>query len=154
MAKLERLDSLLESKSSASVRGWRRFTFVAIAVYLAVTAVIEFTKSGADQRVWLNIFLFICALLVLKFEKRIYVSPLGFVKETKTWFSHHREVLSWDEIRHVTLMTKGTALTAYLEKDVTGWKLLFTRNDMATLDGIFRRYAPKLKVAIKDMGQR
>ena len=154
MAELEKLDSLLESKSSAYSRGWRRFTFAAIGVYLAASAIYEFAKSGASQRVFLNVFLCLCAFLVLKFEKRIYVSPLGFVKETKTWFSHHREILAWDEIGHVTLVTKGLSLTAFLEKDITGWKVLFTRNDLAALDGIFRKYAPKLKVAIKEMGPR
>ena len=61
------------------------------------------------------------------------------MKDTHTWFSHHREVLRWDEIRHVTLVTKGMGLTAFLEKDVVGWKLLFERNDMAALDGLFKK---------------
>ena len=51
-------------------------------------------------------------------------------------------------------MTKGTGLTAFIEKDVIGWKLLFERNDMAALDGLFKKYAPKVKVVIKELGQR
>ena len=111
-------------------------------------------ERGFSQKIAINAFLCVCGLLVLKFEKKIYASPLGFVKDTHTWFSHHREVLRWDEIRHVTLVTKGMGLTAFLEKDVVGWKLLFERNDMAALDGLFKKYAPKVKVVIKEMGQR
>ena len=142
-------------RSRAAINGWRRFTFGALAAYLAVTGVMEFMNEGFSQKIAINAFLCVCGLLVLKFEKKIYASPLGFVKDTHTWFSHHREVLRWDEIRHVTLVTKGMGLlTAFLEKDVVGWKLLFERNDMAALDGLFKKYAPKVKVVIKEMGQR
>ena len=154
MAALEQLACLLVSKSSRTINGWRRFTFGALAAYLAVTGVMEFMNEGFSQKIVINAFLCVCGLLVLKFEKKIYASPLGFVKDTHTWFSHHREVLRWDEIRHVTLVTKGMGLTAFLEKDVVGWKLLFERNDMAALDGLFKKYAPKVKVVIKEMGQR
>lgn len=154
MPELEQLECLLVSKSSRTVNGWKRFTFGALAAYLAVTGVMEFMNEGFSQKVAVNAFLCVCSLLVLKFEKKIYASPLGFVKDTHTWFSHHRELLRWDDIRHVTLVTKGTGLTAFLEKDVVGWKLLFERNDMAALDGLFKKYAPKVKVVIKEMGRR
>ena len=154
MAELEQLECLLVSKSSRTINGWRRFTFGALAAYLAVTGVMEFMNEGFSQKIAINAFLCVCGLLVLKFEKKIYASPLGFVKDTHTWFSHHRELLPWSEVRHVTLVTKGTGLTAFIEKDVIGWKLLFERNDMAALDGLFKKYAPKVKVVIKEMGQR
>ena len=107
MAELEQLECLLVSKSSRTINGWRRFTFGALAAYLAVTGVMEFMNEGFSQKIAINAFLCVCGLLVLKFEKKIYASPLGFVKDTHTWFSHHREVLRWDEIRHVTLVTKA-----------------------------------------------
>ena len=154
MAELEQLECLLVSKSSRTINGWRRFTFGALAAYLAVTGVMDFMSEGFSQKTVINAFLCVCGLLVLKFEKKIYASPLGFVKDTHTWFSHHRELLPWSEVRHVTLVTKGTGLTAFIEKDVIGWKLLFERNDMAALDGLFKKYAPKVKVVIKEMGQR
>ena len=39
MAELEQLECLLVSKSSRTINGWRRFTFGALAAYLAVTGV-------------------------------------------------------------------------------------------------------------------
>ncbi len=154
MAEFEQLECLLESRSSSAVRGWKRFTFGALAVYFAASGIVEFLNSGAGQKAVLIAFLCVCAALAMKFEKRIYASPIGFVKETSTWFSRRREVLAWNDIRYVTLVTKGTGLTAFLERDVTGWKLLFARNDAAALDTLFKRYAPKVKVVIKEMGQR
>ncbi len=154
MAELEQLECLLVSKSTNRVDGWKRLTFGLLAVYLAVTGAMEFMAAGVNQKVVINFFLSLCGVLVLKFDKEVYVSPAVCVKETHTWFSHLREILRWNEIRHVTLMTKGTGLTAFLEKDVIGWKLLFERNDMAALDGLFKKYAPKVKVVIKEMGPR
>lgn len=154
MAELEQLECLLKSKSSRINDRWKLLTYGALAVYFAVSGAMIFMRDGFTQKVAVNAFLCLCSVAVTKFEKKIYASPIGFVKETHTWFSHHREVLSWSEIRHVTLVTKGLGLTAFLEKDITGWKLIFSRNDMAVLDGLFKKYAPKVKVVIKEMGHR
>lgn len=83
---------------------------------------------------------------MVKYEKRIYVSPLGFVKETHTWHTHHREILPWDEVRCITLRAKNGRLMLLAERDVTGWKLFFKTEDQAKLKEIFKRYAPKVKV--------
>ena len=84
--------------------------------------------------------------MVIKYEKRIYVSPLGFVKETHTWVSHHRELLPWREVKYVTLTTKGNRMLALIEKDAIGWKLFFAKDDLARLKEILKQYAPKIPV--------
>ncbi|MDO5115558.1 MAG: hypothetical protein Q4D58_05620 [Synergistaceae bacterium] len=155
MAVLEPLESLLVSKSGKESQRWKSVAFVLIAAYLFTTAGWQLRHDGVTQKALLNLLLGACSLVVIKYEKRVYVSPQGFVKETHTWFSHHRELLPWSEIRHVTLMIKGGTLIAFLEKDSLGWKLLFDRNEMAALDGIVKKYAPRVPLKIRnDMNSR
>ena len=91
-------------------------------------------------------FLGCCSVVVIKYEKLIYVSPLGFVKETHTWVSHHRELLPWNEVKYVTLTTRGSRLMALIEKDEIGWKLFFKKDDLPELKEILKKHAPKVPV--------
>lgn len=151
MAEPEKLECLLESKSSRSVSGWRRAAFAAFGAYLVFTAVSNYTKGDPILGIAFNLLAALFCFFVMKFEKKIYISPAGFVKDTVTWFSRHRELLRWEDVGYVTLVAKGPNMTAYVEKGVTGWKLLFTRNDIAAIDSLCRRYAPKVKVSVKEM---
>ena len=143
---LEPLESLLASASGREAGKWKSITFAAIAVYLLCTAAWQFWSGDFGQKAWLNLLLGCCSVLVVKYEKRIYVSPLGFVKETHTWHTHHREILPWDEVRCITLRAKNGRLMLLAERDVTGWKLFFKTEDQAKIKEIFKRYAPKVKV--------
>jgi len=144
--KLTPLESLLVSASGREAGKWKSISFVIIAVYLFFTAGWQFTHGGMTQKALLNLFLGCCSVMVIKYEKRIYVSPLGFVKETHTWISHHRELLPWNEIKYVTLTTKGNRMMTLIEKDAIGWKLFFSKDDHAKLKEILKRYAPKVPV--------
>ena len=125
--KLAPLESLLVSASGREAGKWKSITFAMIAAYLLLTAVWQFSHEEVTQRALLNLFLGCCSVVVIKYEKLIYVSPLGFVKETHTWVSHHRELLPWNEVKYVTLTTRGSRLMALIEKDEIGWKLFFKR---------------------------
>ena len=131
--KLAPLESLLVSASGREAGKWKSITFAMIAVYLLLTAL-------------LNLFLGCCSVVVIKYEKLIYVSPLGFVKETHTWVSHHRELLPWNEVKYVTLTTRGSRLMALIEKDEIGWKLFFKKDDLPELKEILKKHAPKVPV--------
>ncbi|MBQ9881813.1 MAG: hypothetical protein IJM42_04270 [Synergistes sp.] len=143
---LEPLESLLSSASAREAGKWKSGAFAVIAVYLLFTGLWQLTKGNYGQKAWLNIFLGLCSAMVVRYEKRIYISELGLVKETHTWFSHHREILPWKEIRSVTLQTKGERVMLFAERDVTGWKLLFGKGDMPKLKELIKQYAPKLKI--------
>lgn len=143
---LEPLNSLISSSSAREAGKWKSVTFAVIAVYLLLTGVWQLSKGNFGQRTWLNLFLGCCSATVVRYEKRLYVSESGFVKETHTWFSHHREILLWKDVRSVTLQTKGERLMLFAEQGVTGWKLLFGKGDAPKLKEIIKQYAPKLKV--------
>ncbi len=125
---LEPLESLLASASGREAGKWKSITFAAIAVYLLCTAAWQFWNGDFGQKAWLNLLLGCCSVLVVKYEKRIYVSPLGFVKETHTWHVGPLSAISTGRPR------------------ITGWKLFFKTEDQAKLKEIFKRYAPKVKV--------
>ena len=140
------LESLLASASGREAGKWKSATFVLIAVYLLLTAGWQFTHGGITQKALINLFLGCCSVMVVRYEKRIYVSPLGFVKETHTWVSHHRELLPWSEVKYVTFASKGSRLMALIEKDSIGWKLFFTMEDLPKLKEILKQYAPKIPI--------
>ena len=144
--KLAPVESLLVSASGREAGKWKSITFAMIAVYLLLTAVWQFSHEGVTQRALLNLFLGCCSVVVIKYEKLIYVSPLGFVKETHTWVSHHRELLPWNEVKYVTLTTRGSRLMALIEKDEIGWKLFFKKDDLPELKEILKKHAPKVPV--------
>lgn len=143
---LEPLESLISSSSAREAGKWKSAAFAAIAAYLLLTGAWQLTKGNYGQKAWLNLFLGCCSIMVIKYEKRIYISEPGLVKETHTWFSHHRDILLWKDIRSITLQTKGDRLMLFAERDVTGWKLLFGKSDLPRLKEIIRQYAPKLKI--------
>lgn len=155
MAELEPLEDLLTAKSGReSSAKWKTVTFVLLAVYLLGTAGWQIWNAGFSSRAVTNLFLGVCSLVVTRFEKKMYVSPLGIVKETRTWFSHHREILRWEEIRHITLMIRGERMMAFLERDALGWKVPFLKSDMPKMDGIIKQYAPRVPVRIDNSAGR
>ncbi|MEG1602024.1 MAG: hypothetical protein RRY12_03520 [Cloacibacillus sp.] len=151
---LEPLENIISSKSGRESGVWKSISFALIALYLLTAGVWQIYHDGLTGRAALNIFLGLCSIVVTKYEKRIYLSPEGFVKETHTWFSHHRDMLPWSEIQHVTLMSKGEKLLAFIERDTLGWKLLFERKDIPLLKETIKQHAPKIPIRIDESNSR
>lgn len=151
---LEPLECLLVSQSTRSNGKWRSATFILIAVYLFVTAGWMFFNTGFSQKALINFLMGFCSVIVVGYEKRIYVSPKGFVKETHTWFSHHRDLLPWEKTKFVTIFLKNGRVMALIEPkdEPLGWKIAFGEADYSKLKGIVREYGPK--VELNDMGNR
>lgn len=68
------------------------------------------------------------------------------VKETSTWLSGHRELLGWNEVSFVTIMTSGNNVIIFFERDTIGWKVMFGKNQMPELREIFRKYIPDVEI--------
>lgn len=126
--------------------------FAIIAVYLFATGIWQLRTGGVDSRALINLLLGCCSIVVMKYVKRIYISPEGIVKETHTWITHHREILPWSDIKHLTLMSKGDRLIAFVEKDTLGQKIFFERKDIPLIKEIFRTYGPKIPVKVNESG--
>ncbi|NLX84888.1 MAG: hypothetical protein GXZ00_04640 [Synergistaceae bacterium] len=144
--RLPGLESLLVSKSGRTTSNFKTATFVAIGVYLLGGTFWRYYSMGITEKALPNIMLGFASFFALRYQKLVYVSPVGMVKETHTWITHHREVLKWEEIQFITLMHKKIGTMVFLERDVVGWKVFFDRDQIDSLKKIFNKYIPDVEI--------
>ena len=144
--KLPELENLLVSRSGMTASNYKTATFAAIGVYLIGGTLWKYYSLGIADKVLPNIILGFASFFVLKYQKLVYVSPIGVVKETHTWITHHREVMQWEEVNFITLMHKKGETMVFLERDNLGWKVLFQRDQVNDLKKIFKQYIPDIEI--------
>ncbi|MEK0452907.1 MAG: hypothetical protein AGIKBDMD_00857 [Synergistaceae bacterium] len=144
--KLPELENLLVSRSGMTASNYKTATFAAIGVYLIGGTLWKYYSLGIADKVLPNIILGFASFFVLKYQKLVYVSPIGVVKETHTWITHHREVMKWEEVNFITLMHKKGETMVFLERDNLGWKVLFQRDQVNDLKKIFKQYIPDIEI--------
>lgn len=101
---------------------------------------------GISGGAFYNLLIGCMAFFVIKYQKLIYVSPLGMVRETHTWLTSHRELLRWDEVKFITIMYRGASAIVFLERDAMGWKVLFGKEQIPALKELFEEYLPDAEV--------
>ena len=144
--KLVPLQRLLVSKTGSVNSNFKTFTFAAIGVYLLGSTLWRYYSLGITEGVFPNLIIGFASFFALKYQKVVYLSPIGMVKETHTWVTHHRELLKWEEIKFITIMKKRKQTLVFLEKDTLGWKLLFDNDQVADLKDMFAEYAPDIEI--------
>ena len=129
-----------------TANNYKTATFAAIGVYLLGGTLWRYYYQGITDKVLPNIILGVASFFVLKYQKLVYVSPIGMIKETHTWITHHREVMKWEDIKFITLMHKGGETMVFLERDTLGWKVLFERDQVSDLKKFFKQYIPDIEI--------
>ena len=104
--KLVPLQRLLVSKTGSANSNFKTFTFAAIGVYLLGSTLWRYYSRGITEGMLSNLIIGFASFFALKYQKIVYLSPIGMVKETHTWVTHHRELLKWEEIKFITIMKK------------------------------------------------
>ena len=144
--KLVPLQRLLVSKTGSANSNFKTFTFAAIGVYLPGSTLWRYYSRGITEGMLSNLIIGFASFFALKYQKIVYLSPIGMVKETHTWVTHHRELLKWEEIKFITIMKKRKQTLVFLEKDTLGWKLLFDNDQVSDLKNLFAKYAPDIEI--------
>ena len=144
--KLVPLQRLLVSKTGSANSNIKTFTFAAIGVYLLGSTLWRYYSRGITEGMLSNLIIGFASFFALKYQKIVYLSPIGMVKETHTWVTHHRELLKWEEIKFITIMKKRKQTLVFLEKDTLGWKLLFDNDQVSDLKNLFAKYAPDIEI--------
>ncbi|MEG1798858.1 MAG: hypothetical protein RR214_01610 [Synergistaceae bacterium] len=144
--KLVPLQRLLVSKTGSANTNMKTFTFAAIGVYLIGSTAWRYFSAGITDGMTSNLIIGAAAFFVLKYQKVVYVSPVGMVKETHTWITHHRELLRWEDIAFITIMRKRKQTLVFLERDTLGWKLLFDNDQVDELKSLFEQYIPEVEI--------
>ena len=137
--------SRIDSLSGSPMPRWMKACIAGAGVLLLGTAMQGYLTGRGDSLV-AKFFVGAACLYALGFDKKLYVADEGIVKETKTWLNRNREVFPWDEVKFVTLAFRGGQMMAFFERGVTGWKLLFRRDQEEPLRGLIRRKIPQVEV--------
>ena len=144
--KLPELENLLVSRSGRTTSNYKTATFAAIGIYLIGGTLWRYYSQGVTEKILPNIILGFASFFALNYRKLVYLSPIGMVKETHTWITHHREVMKWEDIKFITLMHKGGETMVFLERDTLGWKVLFERDQVCDLKKFFKQYIPDIEI--------
>ncbi len=144
--KLVPLQRLVVSKTGSVNSNFKTFTFAAIGVYLIGLTAWKYFSAGITDGMLPNLIIGASAFFVLKYQKIVYMSPIGMVKETHTWITHHRELLKWEDIAFITIMRKRKQTLVFLERDTLGWKLLFDNDQVDGLKELLNEYAPEIEI--------
>ena len=144
--KLPELENLLVSRSGRTTSNYKTATFAAIGIYLIGGTLWRYYSQGVTEKILPNIILGFASFFALNYRKLVYLAPIGMVKETHTWITHHREVMKWEDIKFITLMHKGGETMVFLERDTLGWKVLFERDQVSDLKKFFKQYIPDIEI--------
>nr|WP_321501039.1 hypothetical protein [uncultured Dethiosulfovibrio sp.] len=128
---------------------WTKYLSAAAGVVLVAGGIwrIAGQASGFGQ-IYPYLFVGLGLLYFSRSEKKIYLSPEGIVKETKTLLSSSEEVLPWSKVAHVTIATKRKEFMAFFERygEIKGLRVLFNREQEQTVRGIISKMCPKTEV--------
>jgi len=144
--KLAIIEKLLISKSGQTAGNFKTATFAAIGIYLIGITLWRYYALGTTEKAVSNTIIGLSSFFALKYEKVNYISPLGIVRETHTWITHHREIMKWEEIKFITIMHKHNEAMVFFERDVLGWKILFEEKQIDGLKKLFKLYIPEIDV--------
>lgn len=138
---LPELKEIIRSKSSKEESLWKNALFLGIAAYLITKTVTDFMKDGYSPSLFTCAFMAAAAILVFRFRKIIYISDIGIVNDTHTWFSHIRDVLEWKDIKSALILHREGRITLMLEKtgDSMGWKAHFEEKQIHEIRKILKK---------------
>lgn len=137
---------LLVSKSGKSMGTLKTWFFCLLGCYLVGSGAWRLYNGVPFKTVIHSLLIGTACLLVMRYKKLLYVSPEGFVKETHTWFTHHREMLRWEEVQFITMMYRREEVMVFVERDVLGWKMMFESSQSEDLKDLFDEFIPDIEV--------
>jgi len=132
------MEELLVSKSGAPFPSWMKWFAFAVGIVLV----------GDGMRVFMfhKILVGVFVLYVSGYEKRIALTTDGLVRTAGSWFRKSQTTLPWSEITHVAFSYRGKRMMGFFEKEITGWKVLFSRDDEPAVREILKEYIPDVEV--------
>lgn len=152
MLVLEELTVLASSVTSKPMPKWMSAAAIAFGVVFLVTAYRAYAASGLVGKVVYNLFVGTVCLYGAGISRRLYLSDVGVVREMHSWGRITRRVLPWDDVRHVSLAFRANSMMAFFEVDVTGWKVLFSREQEREVREVLEEMLPDVDVAIIGKG--
>ncbi len=91
-------------------------------------------------------------LFISGFHKRAFLAPQGVVRESRSWTGKNVQILTWEQISHVTLVYRRDQMMVFFERgeETTGIRMLFDRDQEERVRGIFKEYIPSIPLESMD----
>ena len=134
------MEELLVSRSGTPFPKWMKWMGLAVGLLLV--------GDGMRSFMFHKILVGAVVAYVSGFDKRIFLSPEGRVRQTKTWLGGHLTVLPWEEVRHVGFAYRGSKMLCFFEQEITGLKVLFDRSDEPEVRRILALHIPEVETAV------
>ncbi len=134
------MEELLVSRSGTPFPKWMKWACLAVGIMLVA--------DGMRSFMFHKILVGAVLAYISGYEKRIFLSPEGVVRQTRTWITGHSTMLPWDEVQHVGFAYRGSKMQCFFEKDITGWKVLFERSDEPEVRRILDLYIPDVETTV------
>jgi len=134
------MEAIIESQSSYSASLKMKVVLFLFGVYCIYSAFSAFEIY--------KVIVAIVAFYGIVYKKKIYVSSNGLVREVRGVLGTSVEVLPWEDVKGVTIVYKGDSMMAFFEKGITGWKILFKREDEKLLRELLDKHAPDAEVTV------
>jgi hypothetical protein len=105
-----------------------------------------YSQEGLNSGFFYNAALGVVCILGAGISRRLFLSDVGIVRETRSWGKVIRRVLPWKDIRHVTLVYRGERMMAFFEIGATGWKAPFTRSQENQILDVIGQMIPDTEI--------
>lgn len=144
--RLEKPEAYLYSSTSKPMPKWMLVFAVVLGIFALATAYRIYAAEGLVGRVVYNLVVAVICLCGAGISKRLYLADVGVVRETHSWGRVIRNVLDWDDIRHVSIARRTKNIMVFFEVDFTGWKVMFARDQEAEVLDILGDMIPDVEV--------
>lgn len=134
------MEELLVSRSGTPFPKWMK--------WMGLVAGILLVADGMRGFEFHKILVGAVLAYVAGYDKRIFISPEGVVRETRTWIAARSTLLPWEEIQYVNFAYRGSKMFCFFERGVTGLRVLFERSDEPEIRRILDLYIPDVETSV------
>jgi hypothetical protein len=130
--------------------GWMKKTALVTGLLLTSAGLWRLfgPSAGGFGRIYPYVFVGLGLVYFSGTTKRIYLSEEGVIRETGSFLSKGKQVLPWNRVVHVTLVTRKKQFMAFFEKagEIKGLKVLFDIDQEPQVRAILKNSCPRTKI--------
>ncbi|MDR1482251.1 MAG: hypothetical protein LBI74_06470 [Synergistaceae bacterium] len=143
---MEKLKIICDSSVSKPMPKWMSAAAIAVGLALFYSAYSLFAKDGFSANSFYSAGLGAVCVIGAGIRRKLYLSDVGIVRETYCWGRMIRTILSWKDVKHVTLAYKGKNMIAFFEVGFMGWRVPFSRSQDNNVRDVIEEMIPDTEV--------
>lgn len=124
---------------------WMVVMAIAFGIAFLATGLNGFMSGRPILPVIYNIAIGAICIYGTSVQRRLYLSDVGVVREIRAWGRHVRRVLPWSDVKFVSFAFRRADMMVFFEVDITGWKVLFSRDQEDLVRDILDDYIPDVE---------